>query len=269
MKKLLSFAFMSILLIGLLAACGQGGSKDTEQVTDNAGSEVAEKKVLKMGTSADFPPFEFVDTAKGEDIIGFDIDLANAITEKLGYEIEIQDMDFAGLIEALKSKRVDIVLSGMSATDERRESVDFSEIYYTADQMIVFKSEAALTSVEDLAGKTVGVQTASIQEEKANEIKETTDIVIESRNRVPEIVQEVKAGRFDAIILEDAIAKGYLEKNKDLAGFTLEGDEENGFAIAFPKGNEELVSEFNKVITEMKENGELEQLAIKWFGGEQ
>lgn len=270
MKKLLSYALMSLLLIGLLAACGQGGSKDTEQAADNTtGSDAAEKKVLKMGTSADFPPFEFVDTAKGEDIIGFDVDLANAITKKLGYELEIQDMDFAGLIEALKSKRVDIVLSGMSATDERRKSVDFSDIYYTADQMIVYKNESALKSVEDLAGKTVGVQTGSIQEEKANEIKKTTDIKIESRNRVPEIVQEVKAGRFDAIVLEDAIAKGYLEKNKDLAGFTLEGDEENGFAIAFPKGNDELVAEFNKVIAEMKENGELEKLSVKWFGGEQ
>lgn len=268
MKKLLSYAVMSILLIGLLAACGQGGN-DTEQSATNNGSDAEEKKVLKMGTSADFPPFEFVDTAKGEEIIGFDIDLANAITEKLGYELEVQDMDFAGLIEALKSERVDIVLSGMSATDERRESVDFSDIYYTADQMVIFNKEAALKSIEDLAGKTVGVQLGSIQEEKANEIKETTDIKIESRNRVPEIVQEVKAGRFDAIILEDAIAKGYLEKNKDLAGFSLESDEENGFAIAFPKGNDELVAEFNKVIGEMKANGELEQLIIKWFGGEQ
>ncbi|KEF37378.1 L-arginine-binding protein [Schinkia azotoformans MEV2011] len=269
MKKLFSYALMSLFLIGLLAACGQGGSKDTEQTADNTGSDVAEKKILKMGTSADFPPFEFVDTAKGEDIIGFDIDLANAITEKLGYEIEIQDMDFAGLIEALKSNRVDIVLSGMSATDERKESVDFSDIYYSADQMIVFKKDAPLTSVEELAGKTVGVQTASIQEDKAKEIKETTDIKIDSRNRVPEIIQELKAGRFDAVILEDAIAKGYLDKNQDLAGFTLEGDEENGFAIAFPKGKDELVAEFNKVIAEMKENGELEQLAVKWFGGEQ
>lgn len=259
---------MSILLIGLLAACGQGGN-DKEQSANSNGGAGEEKKVLIMGTSADYPPFEYVDTTKGEDIIGFDVDLAKAITEKLGYELEIQDIDFAGLIEALKSGRVDVVLAGMSATEERKESVDFSDIYYTANHMVLFKKDAGLQKIEDLAGKTVGVQLGSIQEEKANEIKETTDIKIESRNRVPEIVQEVKAGRFDAIIVEDVVAKGYLEKNKDLAGFSLQSEEENGFAAAFPKGNEELVAEFNKVIGEMKESGELDQLINKWFGGEQ
>lgn len=256
------------MFLGLLAACGQGGNNNEQPSSTNGGTGEA-KKVLKMGTSADFPPFEFVDTAKGEDIIGFDVDLAKAITDRLGYELKIQDIDFAGLIEALKSGRVDIVLAGMSADEDRKKSVDFSDVYFLANHMVIFKKETGFKSIEDLAGKTVGVQLGSIQEEKANEIKVTTDIKIESRNRVPEIVQELKVGRFDAIIVEDVVAKGYLDKNKDLASFSLQSDEENGFAIAFPKGNDKLVAEFNKVISEMKASGELDQLINKWFGGEQ
>lgn len=268
MKKFVGYFLTLTLLIGLLAACGQGGNDNKQTAgTDNGNGQA--KKVLTMGTSADYPPFEFVDTAKGEDIVGFDADLAKAITDKLGYELKIQDMDFAGLIEALKSKRVDFVLSGMSATDERRQSVDFSDIYYAADNMVIFKKDKGFKAVDELAGKTVGTQTGSIQEEKANEIKKTIDIKIESRNRVPEIIQEVKAGRFDAVIVEDVVGKGYLDKNKDLAGFALKSDEENGFAAAFPKGSDKLVAQFNKVIGEMKASGELDQLINKWFGGEQ
>lgn len=266
MKKLFSFTLLSLLLIGLLAACGQGG-KDTEQSANTNGEE--EKKVLKMGTSADYPPFEYVDTAKGEEIIGFDIDLANAIAEKIGYEVEVQDIEFAGLIEALKSGKVDVVLAGMTPTEERKQSVDFSDVYYTANHMIISKKADGIKTVEDLAGKTVGVQLGSIQEGKAQDIKKTVDITIDSRNRIPELIQEIKAGRFDAAIIEDTVAKGYLENNKDLAGFTLENEEEAGSAVAFAKGNDELVAQFNQAIKEMKENGELEAIINKWFGGEE
>ncbi|WP_230474312.1 transporter substrate-binding domain-containing protein [Calidifontibacillus erzurumensis] len=266
MKKLFSFALVSILLVGLLAACGQGGA-GTEQTADNNGENKEEKKVLIMGTSADYPPFEYVDTAKGEEIIGFDVDLAKAITEKLGYDLEVKDIEFSGLIEALKSGKVDIVLAGMTPTEERKQSVDFSDIYYTANHMIVSKKDSGIQSVEDLEGKTVGVQLGSIQEEKANEIKETINIKIESRNRVPELIQEIKAGRFDAAIIEDTVAKGYLDNNADLVGFTMVNEEEAGSAVAFPKGNEELVTQFNEIIKEMKENGEMEALINKWFGG--
>src|SRR3954447_9229589 len=125
MKKVISLLMMSILIAGVLAACGSN-----EKDSGNAGeSNNKDAKVLKMGTSADYPPFEYIDTAKGSDIIGFDIDLANALAEKTGYEIEVQDMDFNSLIPALQAKQIDIVLAGMTPTPEREENVDFSDIY--------------------------------------------------------------------------------------------------------------------------------------------
>jgi arginine/lysine/histidine transporter system substrate-binding protein len=262
MKKLF-FILISLLLIGTLAACG---TNTEEGNTSGSGSE--EKKVLKMATSADYPPFEYVDTTQGSDIIGFDIDLAKALAEKTGYEIEIQDMDFNSLIPALQAKQIDLVLSGMTPTPEREENVDFTDVYYTANHMVVSLKDNEIKTVEELKGKTIGVQLGSIQEEKAKEISEQVDgLKIENRNKISDLIQELKSGRIDAAIIEDLVANGYFEKDKDLAGFTLSQEEEAGSAIAFQKGST-YTKEFNEALKEMKENGELEKLVVKWFGGE-
>ncbi|PLS15332.1 ABC transporter substrate-binding protein [Bacillus sp. M6-12] len=264
MKKWLSILLTSILLAGILAACG---TSEKEEATN--GGE-GEKKVLTMGTSADYPPFEYVETAKSDEVIGFDVDLAKAIAGKLGYEVKVKDIDFGGLIPAIEAKQVDFVLSGMTPTEERKKSVDFSDIYYTAHHMFVTKKDSGIEKPEDLKGKTVGVQMASIQEGLAKDMVEKSkiDLKIENRNRIPEIFQELNAGRFDAAIIEDTVAKGYLKENKDLAGHVIdEGSEEAGSAIAFAKGSK-LTEDFNKELNAMKENGELEKLVLKWFGGE-
>lgn len=258
MKKIVIFAFTMILLTGVLSACG----KSENAKADN-------KKTLVMATSADYPPFEYVETGKSDEIIGFDVDLAKAIAGKLGYELEVKDTDFGGLIQSLKSGQADFVLAGMTPTEERKKNVDFSDIYYTASHMIVSKKDSEIETLEDLKGKTVGVQLGSIQEGKADEIKETVAITVENRNRIPELIQEIKAGRFDAAIIEDTVAKGFFENDKELVGFTISDDpEEAGSAIAFPK-NSELTEKFNKELQKMKENGELQELVVKWFGGEE
>lgn len=250
---------MSILLMGVLAACGSEENASEEGTTEAT-------KVLKMGTSADYAPFEYIDTAKGDEPTGIDIEIAKAITEKLGYELEIQDMDFGGLISALQNGQVDFVASAMSATEERKESVDFSDIYYTSKHIVVSKKGSGLETVDTLNGKTVGAQLGSIQESKAKELAEGTDMKVDSRNRIPELLQEIKAGRMDAAIIEDTVAEGYLAENPDLEGFTIE-DADGGYALAFPKGSE-LTEEFNKELKAMSENGELEKIFTKYFDAE-
>ncbi|WP_339146703.1 MULTISPECIES: transporter substrate-binding domain-containing protein [unclassified Sutcliffiella] len=262
MKKWFVYSLISILVVGLLSACGTSGNGD-----DATGGDGEGKKKLVMGTSADYPPFEYIDTEVGEDIIGFDVDLANAITEELGYELEIRDMDFGSLITAMKAGNIDLILAGMTPTEDRAKQVDFTDIYYTANHMIVSLKDSNITSLEDLEGKTVGVQMGSIQYDKAEEIAEEVNITIENRDRVPQIVQDLKTGRFDAAIIEDTVMKGFMEKDENLTGFTLESDEE-GSAIALPKGSE-LTEEFNRVLKEMEENGKMEELIKKWFGGEE
>jgi polar amino acid transport system substrate-binding protein len=257
MKKIMGLFLIIILAVGVLAACGE--TKD-----DNAG----DKKTLVMATSADYAPFEYIESDKSDEIIGFDVDLANAIAGKLGYEVEVKDMDFGGLIQSLKSGQADFVLAGMTPTEKRKKNVDFSDIYYTAQHMVISKKDSGIATEEDLEGKTVGVQLGSIQEGKAEEINETVTITVENRNRIPELIQELKSDRFDAIIIEDTVAKGYLDKEADLTSFTISDDpEEAGSAIAFPKDSD-LTEKFNQELQKMKENGELQEIIVKWFGGE-
>lgn len=271
MKKRMfaSLALTSVLAITVLAGCGTGGQQaqpDQQQPApaDQAGSGAKPK--LIMGTSADYPPYEFHDTTGGQDVIaGFDIDIANYIAKEVGFEFEIKDMDFNGLLPALQAKRVDFVMAGMTPEPERLENADFSDIYYEAKNSIVAKKGSNLTKPEDLAGKKVGVQLGSIQEGEVKDMAANIKgMEIKSLNKIGEIIQELKSGRIDAAIIEDTVAKGYVESNQDLEFNTIPQSGPAGSAVAFPKGSE-YVTKFNDAIKKMKESGELDKLIKKWF----
>ncbi|MGM0751384.1 MAG: transporter substrate-binding domain-containing protein [Bacillota bacterium] len=260
MKKLLSLLLL-LIVSTTLAACGAG--------EENAETASGDSKKLIMGTSADYKPFEYVDTANSDEFIGYDIDLAHLLADELGYEIEIKDMEFSGLISALKTGQVDFVLSAMTPTPERQKNVDFSDVYYTAKDMIISTKESGIQSEKDLDGKTVGVQLGSIQQDAAEELSTSIQLKVETRDRIPELIQDLQNGRFDAIIIENTVANGYLDKNDELQGNTMDVNEEDaGSAVAFPKDSE-LTSEFNDALKKLEENGELDKLAEKWFDGEQ
>lgn len=256
LKFLLTLVFSAVFTIFVTVAC-----TPSETPTSDASGE-APAETLIMATSADYPPYEFIRTDSGsEEIVGFDIDIAKAITSKLGYGLEISNVDFNGLIPALQAGRADFVMAGMTPTEERRANVDFSDIYFEAKNTIVAKAGSNLTTIESLAGKNVGVQLATIQEEAAKEIE---GITIKSLNRINEIIQELKAGRIDAAIVEDTVAKGYIDANPDLEFNVIPNEGEAGSAIAFPKGSP-LLESMNPVLQEMLSNGEIEELARKWF----
>lgn len=256
MKKLLIVSLITIFFTGFLAACGS--SEDTK------GKDTEEKKVLTMGTSADYPPFESIDATSG-DYIGFDIELTKQIADKLGYELKISNLDFDGLVSALQSKRVDFVASAMNATEERKENVDFSSEYLEATSKFVTLKDSDIKSLEDLDGKKLGVQLGSIQDEGAKKLKETQlkNLELTTLNKVPDLIQELKAGRIDAVYVDEAVALEYMEQ-LDLAGFEDPTASSPGFAIAFPKDSE-LVEKFNQVLEEMKTNGDIEKLQKEWL----
>jgi arginine/lysine/histidine transporter system substrate-binding protein len=257
MKRLRAFLalfFVTMLAVSLVTACNSGGSS-------NSGSS---DKSLIMATSADYRPFEFPSPDNPQEIIGFDVDIAKAITEKLGYSLQIQNLDFNGLLAALQSKRADFVMAGMTPTEERKKSVDFSDIYYEAKQTIVSKTGSNLTTAASLNGKNVGVQSGSIQEGEAKKIQGAKLV---SLNRISDLVQELKTGRIDAIIMEDIVAKGFTTANPELQFTEIPNTEQAGSAIAFPKGSP-LLAEFNPLLKEMLSNGQIEALVKKWFGDE-
>jgi polar amino acid transport system substrate-binding protein len=233
-------------------------------------SVLAQKKKLVMGTSPDYPPYEFyaVNTKKEKEIIGFDIDIARYILSKLGYTLDISGMSFDDLIPALEAKRVDFVMAGMTPTEERQKIIDFSEVYFDAKDTIVAKKGNNLTEPKTLTGKVVGVQLGTVQEEVAKKLKEKEKIEFEvvALSKITDLIQEIKLGRIDAAIIEDAVTKGFVAANPDLEFNILEKQDEeaSGSAIAFPKGSP-LVADFNRILKEMKDNGELDKLAEKWF----
>jgi polar amino acid transport system substrate-binding protein len=246
-KFLLSALFSTLLTLSVATACNSSGSSNT----------------LTMATSADYPPYEFIDTSSGkEEIVGFDVDIAKYITEKNGKTLQINNIDFNGLIPSLQAKRADFVMAGMTPTEERKKSVDFSDIYYEAKNTIVAKKGANLKTSDSLKGKKVGVQLGSIQEGIA---KKMQGITMQPLNKINEIVQEIKVGRIKAAIIEDTVAKGYIAANPDLEFNILPATEAAGSAIAFPKGSP-LPAGFNPVLQEMKASGKLEELVKKWFG---
>lgn len=248
MKK---FMKLSLLMLATLAFVLVGCSSD-------------EKETLVMATSADFPPFESRDT-QGE-IIGFDIDLANYIADELGYELEIRDMSFDGLIGALQNDRADMVLSGMSATESRRENVDFSTEYHYSAEMFVTQKESDITSIEQFDGLTIGVQLGSIQEEGAENLKEDYDIEVIAVDEATTLIQELNSGRIDAAYMDKSAALGFIEA-QDLAGFDDPTSSSPGMAVAFPKGSS-LVDEVNAAIEKAETSGFLDEIRDQWLSEE-
>ncbi|WP_100372500.1 transporter substrate-binding domain-containing protein [Bacillus sp. FJAT-45037] len=261
----------AILSVGLLAGCGASGdapAESTEPVDEPTGEEneeatTGENGTLTMATSADYPPYESVELETGE-IIGFDVDIAKHITSELGYELKIEDVDFNGLIPAMEAGRADFVLAGMTPTPDRMENVDFSDIYYEAKNLIVSQESDEIDSLEGLDGLTVGVQLGSIQEGEAEDMAEEFGFNVEKRDRIPELIQELLAGRIDAILMEDTVADGYMGSQEGLTYFEIENSDLAGSAIAFPKGSE-LQEPFNEKLNEMIESGLMDELIIKWF----
>ncbi|MCP8967018.1 transporter substrate-binding domain-containing protein [Ectobacillus ponti] len=262
MKKLLSIVLASILVMSILGACSK--REDTAKATDSG----SKKKVLVMGTSADYKPYEYIDSAKSDEIIGFDADIAKYIGKELGYDIQIKSSDFSGLLASMEAKKVDFVMAGMTPTEERKKNADFTDIYFAAKNLVISKA-GSYTDLNSLKGKKVGVQTGSIQEGKAKDLQKKVDFTIEGRDNVPQLFEELKIGRVDVIIVEDTVAKGYLKKFPELKTNNIsEASDEAGSAIAFPKGSK-LTSDFNGVLKKMKENGEMDKLIKKWFDSAQ
>ena len=152
MKKLLALLLTAALVVTVFAGCGKNSSAESNNSS-------AAKKKITMGTNATFPPFESVDDS-GK-IVGLDADIAAAIAEKLNMELVIKDMDFDSLIPAVKGGSIDFAMAGMTVTDERKESVNFTDTYAKGVQVVIVKEGSAIKTVDDLKGKKIGVQTGT------------------------------------------------------------------------------------------------------------
>jgi ABC-type amino acid transport substrate-binding protein len=248
MKKLINL--VGILIVVVLVGCGK--------------KEVQTKK-LYIGTNAEYKPYEYIENGE---ITGFDIEFMEALAKNLGYEIEWKNLSFDGLLPALQTHKIDLVIAGMSPTEERKKAVDFTDIYHSGGQAVLINKENnEIKSAEDLKGKTIGVQLGSLQEGIASKIEGTE---VKNYNSFTGAVLELNAQKIDAVIVGDIVADNYLENNKNLKKISLSEKQQegtNGIAIALEKDQAELLKSLNEGIEELKENGQYQELLNKYFGG--
>ncbi len=253
MKKFLT-AFL-VAFIGLfLTAC------QNTKTENNTSNEANATLTLKVGTAPNYKPFNYKQDSK---LTGFDTDLVEEIAQKNGIEIVWVETNFDGLIPALKAGKIDMIASAMSATDERRQSVDFTKPYYMSKNLYIkLKNNETLQTKTDLEGKKIGVQLGTLQENTAKAIK---DAQVQSNKDLNIAVLALKNNKIDAIVADQDTAKGFLAENPDLVSFYQETDGGEGFSFAFDKDKQkEVIEIFNKGIDEAKANGFYDDLVKKY-----
>lgn len=258
----LFLSFIFILFLGLVA-CGE--SEETEADVDGESTdETTDGEVYKVGVDNTYPPFEF--TVDGE-LVGIDVDLIEAIAEDQGFEIEIEQMDFSGIIPSMQAKELDIGMGGMSITDERKEMVDFSEPYFEAGiSLVVAEDNEEIESLEDLDGKNVAIKNGTVGAAFAEEHKDEYNFSTTQVNDSASMFQEVINGTADALmedfpVISYAIAEGDLKLK--IVGDRLSGD---NYGISVLKGeNDELLEKINDGLANLKEDGTYDDIIAKYL----
>ncbi|EAJ3162314.1 basic amino acid ABC transporter substrate-binding protein [Campylobacter coli] len=253
MKKFLT-AFLVAFMGLFLVAC------QNTKTENNASNEANTTLTLKVGTAPNYKPFNFKQDSK---LTGFDTDLIEEIAKKNGIEIVWVETNFDGLIPALKAGKIDMIASAMSATDERRQSVDFTKPYYMSKNLYLkLKNNDSLQTKNDLEGKKIGVQLGTLQENTAKAIKNAQ---VQSNKDLNIAVLALKNNKIDAIVADQDTAKGFLAENPELVSFYQETDGGEGFSFAFDKNKQkDIIEIFNKGIDEAKTDGFYDTLIKKY-----
>lgn len=248
--------FAVVLALAMLFCFAGCGAKDTN-------SEADAKAKLVMGTNAAFPPYEYVDD--NGTIVGIDAEIAKAIADKLDMDLEIKDMDFDSLITACAGGSIDVVLAGLTVNEERKLSVNFSDTYATGIQAIIVKDGSDIASVDDLDGKTIGVQAGT-----TGDIYCTDDYGQENVKQYKTGVEAVMAlqnDQVDCVIIDNEPAKSFIAANEGLKILDTEYAVED-YAIAVAKENTELLEKINTAMAELKADGTIDNIINKYIPAE-
>ena len=265
------------ILIATLVAAFAASALSCAKKSEGAQKLEQVKKAGKLviGTSADYPPYEFHSVKDGQDtIVGFDIAIAQELAKDLGVQLEIKDMQFDGLLAALQAGTIDIVISGMTPTEERKQSVDFTSTYYYAVHGVIVRAadKDKFATVEALKGAKLAAQKGTIQVGiaktqilgmTAEEAEKDTD-KIKQVGTIKNLVLDLKSGNVDAIVAELPVAAAYVGGNPDLAvAAPTFKDDEGGSAIAVKKGSEDFVAALNKTLERLAAEKKIDQFVAE------
>ncbi len=250
LKYILVVLVIGIIVIAGIAMFSKDGEKEIQE----------ENEKLIMVTEAGFAPYEFYE---GEEIVGVDIEIAKKIAEKTGKELEIKDTDFDSIINEVKTGKADFAAAGLSITEERLEEVDFSVEYAVSKQVIVVKNESVAEDISDFNGKKVAVQLGTIADLVLSD--ENPEIELVQHKKYLLAVEDLKADKVDAIVLDSLPAEEIVNKNPELKILEKELLTDK-YGIAVQKGNTELLETINEVLQELMDNNKIEEYTVKYLG---
>lgn len=266
MKKVLSLIIAAVMLMTCVFAFASCGGNDTDNnggsdvnVSNEGNSDGEAKAKLVFGTNAAFPPYEYYEDEK---IVGIDAEVGAAIAEKLGMDFEMQDMEFGSIITAVETGKIDGGMAGMTVTEDRLESVDFSNSYATGIQVVIVKEGSDITDLDGLEGKKIGVQQDTTGHIYASD--EFGEDNVTPFNTGADAVLALTTGKVDAVIIDNEPAKSYVDANDGLVILETEYAVEN-YAIAIQKGNTELLEKINGALAELKADGTLQKIIDKYI----
>ncbi len=242
MKKIFALCITVVLLLGGTLTLAQG-------------------ETLSVATNAEFPPFEYME---GEEIVGLDIDIIAEVAKDLGMELKVESMEFPAIIPSLISGKADLGIAGLTITEDRKLTVDFSDTYYTsAAQACVIKKGSMVTDFESLQKATIGVQEGTTGDLF---VSEYPDAQVMRFPKGLDAFMELANGKIDAVVIDAPVAENILKalNNGELETIEMPFEEE-AFAIIAAKGNEELLEKVNATIKRIQEDGTLEELIAKYF----
>lgn len=238
-------------------------TQGSAEITD---AGVKTSGVLVMSTNAEFPPYEFHDSSSSVgvgDFAGIDVEVAKAIAEKMGCELQIEDIAFDSIIPQISSGMADMGMAGMTVTEDRKQNVDFSETYATSRQVIVVKESSEIAGIDDLAGKKIGVQLGTTGDILASDDKAIGD-GIERYNKAMEAIQALSQDMLEAVIIDLEPAKVFV---KEVSGLKIldEAYTDEEYAICVKKGNTELLDNINAALAAIKADGTLDKIVDKYI----
>ncbi len=264
MKKALALFLLSALVF--LLAFGLYGCKGSCQSGDDSLNKVLEKGQLVIGLDVNYPPMGFTD--ENGDIVGFDIDLAQEVCDRLGIKLVKQGIDWDKKEDELNSGRIDCVWNGMSVTPARSEAMNLSEPYLKNELVLVVPGSSEIRDIEGLSGKTVGAQAGSSTEDVLRTSDRLPGITVKTYPDVPSLLERMNGNEVDAALVDSVFAYYYFLSSSERYYTLSDSLSEEKLAIGFRKNDQKLRDRVQEILKDLKADGTLERISVKWFGSD-
>ena len=271
MKKFLAVFLSAAMLLSILALAGCGSTteettpEDTQETSTTAEFTTVTEGKLTMSTNAQFPPYEMV--ADDGSFEGIDIEVAQAIADKLGLELQVDDMDFDGALLAAQNGKSDMVMAGVTITDERKAVMDFSDTYANGVQVVIVKEDSDITTIDDLEGKMIGTQRGTTGYIYCSDTPENGgygEDHVTAYDDGATAVQALVNGQVDCVVIDNAPAQEFVKANPGLKILDTEFANEE-YAIGVAKGNTALLDAINNALKELIADGTVQQIIDKYI----